>query len=126
MQMYLRSCEIHANESAVADPQVVSIRDETKAYKKFDPVELYWRSREIYDSACMEADTKNTLVVDVSVEDPLDVNMKGDVGLVWDESPEFSVEIRPSDCVDVNVWDRDPVYEDPEVFTSLDVLIDSV
>ena len=54
----------------------------------------------------MEADTKNTPVVDVSVEDPLDVSMEGDDGPVWDEAPRFSVETCPSDCVSVNVWYR--------------------
>ena len=50
----------------------------------------------------------------VSVEDPLDVSMEGDDGHVWDEYSMFSVETRPSDCVSKNLWDRDPVYEDPE------------
>ena len=47
--MYLRSCEIYANETAVADPQVGSIRDETRFNKKLHSVEMYWRSREIYE-----------------------------------------------------------------------------
>ena len=46
--MYLRSYEIYANKSVVADPQVASIEDETRAYKKLDPVEMYRQSREIY------------------------------------------------------------------------------
>ena len=41
VQMYLRSSEIYANETAVADPQVCSIGDETRSNKKFDPVEMY-------------------------------------------------------------------------------------
>ena len=63
----------------------------------------------------MEADTKNTPVVDVSVEDPLNVSMEGDDGPVWDEAPRFSVETCPSDCVSVNLWYRAPLYEDPGV-----------
>ena len=38
--------------------------------------------------------------------------MEGDDGRIWNEAPEFSVVTRPSDWVDVNLWDRDPVYED--------------
>ena len=109
----LRSCEIYANESDVADQQVVSIGDETRAHKKLQPVKMYWRSREIFEIECMEADTRNTLIVDVSDEDPLDVNTEGDDGPVWDEAPEFSLKTRHSDCVSVNMWDRDPVDEDP-------------
>ena len=48
VQMYLRSCEIYANETALADPQVDSIGDEARSNKKLDPVEMYWRSHEIY------------------------------------------------------------------------------
>ena len=117
VQMYMRSCENYANWSVVA------------AHKKLYPVEMYWRSREIYENECMEADTKNTHVVEVSVEDPLDVSMDGDDGSVWDEALEFSVETRSSYCVSVNLWDRDPVYDDPRgagVFTRLSVLIDFV
>ena len=62
------------------------------------------------------ADAKNTPVVDVWVVNPLHSSMEGDDGPVWDEAPDFSVETRPSDCVDVNLWDRDPVYEDPVGF----------
>ena len=109
---YLRSCEIYVNGSDVANPQVVSTGDETRAHKKLDPVEMYWRSREIYESECIGADMKNTPVVDVSVEDPLDVSMEGDDGPAWDKASEFSVETRPSDCVSVNLWERNPVYVD--------------
>ena len=40
--------------------------------------------------------------------------------------PEFSVETCPRDCVSINWWDRDPVYEDPGVYTSLGVRINCV
>ena len=122
--MYPRSCEIYINGSVVADPQVVG--DATRAHKKLDPVEMYWRSRNIYEHECILADTKNTPVVDVLVEDPLNVRMEDDDEPVWDEATEVSIETRPSDCLSVNLWDRDLVHEDPGVFTSLDVLIDSV
>ena len=87
---------------------------------------MYWRSREIYKSECIAANARSTPVVDVSVEDQLDVSMESDDGPVWNEALEFSVETRPSDCVSVNWWDRDPVCKDSGVFTSLGVLIDSV
>ena len=61
--MYLRSCEIYANGSDVAGPQVVSIGDETRAHKMVNPFEMYWRSSEIYESECISADAKNTAVV---------------------------------------------------------------
>ena len=57
------------------------------------------------------------------------ISIGGDDGPERDEASECSVETRPSDCVDVNLWDRDPVYEDPGgggVFTNLGVLIESV
>ena len=42
--------EIYANETAVADPQVATIGNETRSNKKLDPVEINWRSREIYET----------------------------------------------------------------------------
>ena len=38
VQMYLRSCEIYANETAVTDPQVGSIGDETRSNKHWIPL----------------------------------------------------------------------------------------
>ena len=73
----------------------------------------------------MESDTKNTPVVEVSVEVPLDVSMEGNDGPVWDEAPEVSVETRPIDCASVNWRDRDPVYKKRGVL-NLGVLIDSL
>ena len=81
VQMYLRSCEIYAKESVVAHAQIASIGDETRANKKLNPVEMYWRSREIYKNECIAADTKNTPVVDVSVEDQLDDSKESDEGM---------------------------------------------
>ena len=46
--------------------------------------------------------------------DLLDDSKAGDESSMWDEVPEFTVETCPRDCVSVNRWDRDPVYEDPE------------
>ena len=57
----------------MADPQIVFIENETKDHKKLEPVDMYWRSREIYESECVASYAENTTVVDVSVEDPLDV-----------------------------------------------------
>ena len=71
VQMYMRSCEIYANGSVVADPQVVFIGDETRAHKKLDSVEMYGRSREIYEKECMKAGTKNNPVVNVGELDQL-------------------------------------------------------
>ena len=64
--------------------------------------------------------------MDTSVEDLVDDSIIGDEGSIWEETPQFSVETCPRDCVSVNWWDRDPVYEDPGVFTSLGVQINSV
>ena len=61
VHLYLRRCEIYARGWVVADPHVVLIGDETRARQKLDPVEMYWRSREIYESECMETDTKSPL-----------------------------------------------------------------
>ena len=102
VQLYLRSCEIYANETTVADPQVGSIGDETWFNKKLDPVEMYWRSREIYENKSIAADTEDTPVVDTSVEDLVDDSMVGDEGSIWEEAPAFSVETCPRDCVSVN------------------------
>ena len=93
--MYLRSCEIYANGSVVADPQVGFIGDETWSHKKVDTIVMYWRSREIYKSECIAADARSTPVVDVSVEDTLDVSTEGGDGPVWDQAPEFNGGTRP-------------------------------
>ena len=124
--MYLRSCEIYANETAVADSQVGSIGDKTRSNKKLEPVEMYWRSREIYENESIAADTGDTPVVDRSVEDLVDDCIVGNEGSIREEAPEFSVETCSRDSVSVNWWDRDPVYEDPGVFTRLGVRINSV
>ena len=124
--MYLRSCEIYANETAVADPQIGSIGDEIRSNKKLDPVEMYWRSRDIYENESIAIVTKDAPVVDTSVEDLLDDSTADDDRSMWDEAPEFSVETLTRDCVSVNWWDRDPDYEEPGVFTSRGVQIDSV
>ena len=113
MQIYLRSCGIYANETAVAGPQVDSIGDETRFNKNLDPVEMYWRSCEIYENEPIAADTKDTPVVDMSVEDMVDDTIVGDEGYIWEEVPKFSVETCSRDCVSVNWWVRDAVYEDP-------------
>ena len=110
--MYLLSYEIYANETAVADPQVGSIGDETWSNKKLDPVEMYWRSREIYENESTADDTEDTPVVDTSVEDLVDDRIVCDEGSIWEEVPEFNVETCPRDCLSVNWWDMDPVYED--------------
>ena len=64
--------------------------------------------------------------MDLSVEDPLHISMEGDDGPIWDQAPEFSVEPRLSDCVDVNLFDKDPVHEGPEGIYESGVLIDCV
>ena len=51
--------------------------------------------------------------MDMSVEDLVDDSIVGDEGSIWEEAPEFSVETCPRECVSVNWWVRDPVYEDP-------------
>ena len=102
VQMYLRSYEIYANETTVANPQVGTIGDETRSNKKLDPVEMYWRSREIYENESIAADTEDTPVVDTSVENLVDDSIVGDVGAIWKEAPEFSVETCPRDCVSEN------------------------
>ena len=50
VKMYLRSCEIYANETVVADPQVATTRDDTRSDKKLDPIEIYWRSHAISEN----------------------------------------------------------------------------
>ena len=82
VQMCLRSCEIYANETAVADPQVGAIGDETRSSKKLDPVEMYWRSREIYENEFIAADTEDTPVVDTSVDDLVYDSIVGDEGSI--------------------------------------------
>ena len=84
VQIYLRSFEIYANESVVADQQVASTGDETRSNKKLDPVEMYWRrSRKIYENYSIAADTEHTPVVGISVEDLLDDGMEGDEESIW-------------------------------------------
>ena len=52
--------------------------------------------------------------------------MESDDVLLWNETPAFSVETRPGNCVSVNLCDRDPVNIDLGVFTNVDALIDWV
>ena len=92
------------NKTVVAEPQVVVIGDKTRSIKKFDPVEMYRQSREIYENESISTDTKDAPVVDTSVEDLLDDSTTDDEpeGSMWDEDPAFSVETWPRDCVSVN------------------------
>ena len=70
----------------MAHPQVGSIGDEKRSNKKLDPVEMYWRSRKIYENESIAADTEGTPVVNTSVEDLVDDSIVGDEGSIWEEA----------------------------------------
>ena len=81
---------------------------------------MYWLSRGIYKNESVETGTKNTPVVDVSAENPFDDSVESDDVPLWDETPQFSVEAYPGDCVNVNLCDTVR-----ESLLSLGALIDS-
>ena len=64
--------------------------------------------------------------MNASVENSLGDSAESDDVLVWNETPAFSVETRPGNCVNVKLCDRDPVNIDLGVFTNVDALIDWV
>ena len=72
------------------------------------------------------ADTKSIPVVDASVENSLRDSAESDDVPLWNETPAFSVETRPGNCVNVKLCDKDPVNIDLGVFTNVGALIDWV
>ena len=70
------------------------------------------------------ADTKSIPVVDASVENSLGDSAESDDVPIWNETPAFSVEKCPCNCVNVKLLDWDPVNIDLVVFTNVDALID--
>ena len=64
--------------------------------------------------------------MDASVENSLGDSAESDDVPLWNETPAFSVETRPGNCVNVKLCDRDPVNIDLGVFTNVDALIDWV